>query len=343
MFDRVPRFVFGDRRVGSLSHAEVSECREPAGMLRIAVISVNDVTAGAAGHAVIARIIVGPRHGEQRIEQARLLQPLKYRVGSQTSAQTAVAELHIRSARQFKNIRAADIRRKAFEFTASLKNPQDISGLCDLPTRQRREKWQDALHQSLFRRRLRIGEDHLNRAAGAVAFAKMSVLVWKGAVVVERCTPQHTAVSHHALLRPDNLFRVAFAAGQIGGTEISGIDETHELIALLEPHGIEPLRISSRVPEFRKTRLNVCLLFILRFIRIAAVTVSTSYVQIIVSIDVHRFRILVADNAADAARIDLALPRLSLLLSQAVVGISGCSRVDREHAHSDCQYQAREQ
>ena len=99
--------------VGSICDAVrlVAVLRVRARMHRRTIVGVNHVARRAAAVAIIARMIVGAGQRQNRIEQARLLQTQKHRIGSQLGAEAAIAQLDVRTAGVFFRIRNADLGR----------------------------------------------------------------------------------------------------------------------------------------------------------------------------------------------------------------------------------------
>ena len=156
------------------------------------------------------------------------------------------------------------------------------------------------------------GQEALNLPVLAVAFAEVRVLHREGAVVVERRAPQHPAVSHHALLHPHHFALMAFAAGQVGGAEIAGVDEADVFVAFLIPNRVETHGIF-RFLFFEDARLDVGFLLVRCLGRVAAVTIGAADVQILVAVDVHRLLFVagVANHAPHAPRVLQGLLRLA--------------------------------
>ena len=81
-----------------------------AGVHRRAIVGVNHVAGGAAAVPIVAGMIVGAGQRKNRIQQARLLQAQKHRVGAQLGAEAAIAQLVVGRAGIFFGIRIADFR-----------------------------------------------------------------------------------------------------------------------------------------------------------------------------------------------------------------------------------------
>ena len=211
-------------------------------MFARSVIGIDHVAARAAARAIIAGLIVGAGKPRQRIQQARLLQAQKNRIGAKLCAETAAAELDVRPAGIFLPLRIADL---AFRPAAALEDAQYVAGLRNLPALERRHFRQDAVHARLIRRGRRYGVHGLWRAIAGVAFAEARVFVGIRAVVVERGAPQDSAGGHHAGLHRTHFGCVAAraAARFWRHAQVAGIDEAHILGTLTEPTGISAHRI----------------------------------------------------------------------------------------------------
>ena len=122
-------------------------------MHRRAVVGVDHVASGAAAVSIVARMVVGARHGKYRIQQASLLQTQKHGVGAKLGAKSAFAQLHIRLAGCLSRIWIAKLR--AFT-TSALEHAQHVAGLRNFPTRQRIEVRKNAFCVRLILRRRRM-------------------------------------------------------------------------------------------------------------------------------------------------------------------------------------------
>src|SRR5690349_15809788 len=115
--------------------------------------------------AVITGMIVGSRKRQNRIEQARFLQPKKNRIGAQFRAEAAIAELVVRLPRSFFTIRVANLR---FLVSAALEDAQHISGLRNFPAIKRIQFWNYAFGASFLCGRLWKCPDGLRQAVAIV-------------------------------------------------------------------------------------------------------------------------------------------------------------------------------
>ena len=82
MLDRMTRFAFRNVRICCLRAALVSRLLIESRMRRIAIVRIDYVTGRATGRAIVARMIVGAEKVQRRIEQTRLLQTEKNRIGA---------------------------------------------------------------------------------------------------------------------------------------------------------------------------------------------------------------------------------------------------------------------
>ena len=176
------------RGIGGGSLSQIAGSSVSAGVLRRAVVGVDHVAGAAAAGAVVAGLIVGAGKRQQRIEQARLLQSQKDRIGAQLGAEAALAQFDLRLARLFFEAWIPDFWLLP---AASFEDAQDVAGLRNFPALQRIEIRQHSFLADLFRRGRRKGEQSLRFAVGAVAFAK----AWGLQTGTHRCcrAPRPTA------------------------------------------------------------------------------------------------------------------------------------------------------
>src|SRR5207253_2804707 len=124
----------GDRRIVRRGSASVAEWRVLRGMVRRAIVRVRHVASGAAAAAIVARLIVGAGKREQRIEQARLLQPEEHGIDAELGAEAAIAQLDLRPPRIIVAHRIAGL---ALLAAAALEDAQYVARLRDFPALQR--------------------------------------------------------------------------------------------------------------------------------------------------------------------------------------------------------------
>ena len=87
--------------IGGSGLSQISGGSVSAGVFRRTVVGIDHVAGAAPAGAVVAGLIVGAGERQQRIEQARLLQSQKNRIGAQFGAEAALAQLDLRLARLF--------------------------------------------------------------------------------------------------------------------------------------------------------------------------------------------------------------------------------------------------
>src|SRR5260370_3558078 len=163
------------------------------------------MTRRASAAAIVAGMIVRAGKRQDGVEQSRFLQAEENRIGAQLSAEAAVAELVVRFAGIFLSIGIANLRLFA---TAAFEQAKDVAGLRSFPAKERIEFGNHAFRASLLEGRLWRCLDRLRQAVAIVAFPEARVLDGIAAVVVERRTPQHSRVRHHARGNSARLRRV---------------------------------------------------------------------------------------------------------------------------------------
>ena len=80
--DGMAGFFARNRRVFRRAETAISERSILSGMFGGAIVGIDDVARRATAGAIFTRLIVGPRQGKQRIEEAGLLQSEENRVGA---------------------------------------------------------------------------------------------------------------------------------------------------------------------------------------------------------------------------------------------------------------------
>src|SRR6185369_15806042 len=108
VLDRMARLVFWNVLVGCLRAPEIAGLVVERGVRGVAVVRVDHVTSGATGRAIIAWMIVGAQVVERRIQQPRLLQSKKNRIGTLRGTQPTRAQSLIGLARILVFIRQPD-------------------------------------------------------------------------------------------------------------------------------------------------------------------------------------------------------------------------------------------
>src|SRR5437016_2499090 len=94
----MPGLVFRNGGIDLRAMSLVAEGRVRTGMHRRAIVSVDHVARGAAAVPIVARMVVGAGHGENRIQETGLLQAKKHRVGAKLGTESTLAQLHIGTA-----------------------------------------------------------------------------------------------------------------------------------------------------------------------------------------------------------------------------------------------------
>ena len=131
---------------------------------------------------------------------------------------------------------------------AFLEDTKDIAGLAEGKTRERFEKFEDSARASLFRCWC-VGITQLSGAAGAVGLTEVRIFLWVTAVIVERRTPEHGAVIHHAELDMINGLSVAKTASAVCDAEVTRVDKLNEFVTLLVEKNAGIVRICRAFPE----------------------------------------------------------------------------------------------
>ncbi len=200
------------------------------------------MTSRAAAAAIISWIVVRSGKREQRVEQARFLQAEKHGIGPQQRAESAIAQLIVRAPGFLFAIGNADF---TFLGAAAFKNAQDVSRLRYFPAFERREFRNDSFEPDFVRRRRWNCENRLRSACWGIAFTEMRVFQWVGAIVVERGSPQHGAVRHHAgfYFQDFRGMTSGAAASFCSDSQIARIYEPYVFVALAQPFRVEALRI----------------------------------------------------------------------------------------------------
>src|SRR3981081_976958 len=149
--------------------ASVAEAGVVAGMFGITVIGVDDMARRASAAAIVAGLVVGARHGKERVEKPRLLQAKEDRVSTEGCAETALAELVLGLAGGCVQIGIAQL---AALTPTAFKNTQHVAGLRDFPGFEWIEVGQDALVFDFVFGRRGKGNQSTRLAVGSIAFAE---------------------------------------------------------------------------------------------------------------------------------------------------------------------------
>ena len=142
VLDRMARLVLRNGRIDLRAVRLIAVLGVGPGMHRRAIVGVDDMAGRAAAVAIIAGMIVGAGQRKDRIEQARLLQAEKDRIGAQLGAEAAIAQLDVGPPGIFFRIGIADLGALS---PAALEDAQNIAGLRNFPAAQRIQVRQHAL------------------------------------------------------------------------------------------------------------------------------------------------------------------------------------------------------
>ncbi len=248
--DGVAGLFARNRRIVRRAVPAISKRSILRGMFDGTVVCIHDVARRASAGAIVARLIVRARQGKQRIEQASFLQPEKYRIGAEECAESARAELVVGFA--CVGCIARGLADFAFRAAAAFEHAQDVAGLRNFPTLQRRDLRQHALCSRLLDGRLWDRSNRLRRAVARVAFAESRVLVRIAAVVVERRAPEDASCRHHAGRDVAHFRGMAPgpAARFRSDAQIAGIYEAHVFGAFLEPLRVQRSGFADRSASF---------------------------------------------------------------------------------------------
>src|SRR5882724_2002150 len=107
--------------------------RVTPGMRRVEIIRVYHMAGRAAARAIVPGMIVRAGQRENRIQQARLLQSKKYRIGAQLRPEPALAQLVVWLSWIFFGARIPEFR---FFHAAAFKHAQYVARLRNFPAVQ---------------------------------------------------------------------------------------------------------------------------------------------------------------------------------------------------------------
>ena len=165
------------------------------------------------------------------IEKTSLLQTDEHRVRPVQRSQTTITETSSRLPVQLLSFGNTDLVRKP---STPFEDAQNVSRLTVFESRQWIEKRQNSLFFHFFWGWSRNGLKPLWRAIHGIAFTVFWPLVRNSSVVIERRSPQHAAVGHHAFLDFKRLARMAtgVSATQMSDSQIAWIYEPNKLRTL---------------------------------------------------------------------------------------------------------------
>src|SRR5713226_4344274 len=248
VFDRMAGFILRNRRIGRSAEAGMAEPSISAGVRRVAVVGIDDVTRRTPAAAIVAWMIVGARKRHDRIEQSRFLQPEENGIGTQSRSKAAVAEFIVRLAGIFFARGIADF---GFLPSAAFKNAKHVARLRSLPAKERIKFGNHAFGAGFFRRGLWRRLDRLWPPIAIVAFPEARVFRRISAIVVQRRAPKHPRVRHHAGGNGPRLRCVATgrAARFWSDAKIARIHKFDVFSGLLQPLCISALRKTRTILE----------------------------------------------------------------------------------------------
>src|ERR1700688_1526711 len=179
--DGMTGFGFGNSRIHGCALPGMPKFCINTGVRGVAIISVNYMASGAAARAVIAGMIVGSRKRHDRIEKARFLQAEKYRIGTQLSAKSAIAQFVFGLAGIFFGDGIANL---AFLAAAAFEHPQHIAGLRGFPAIKWIKLRKHALRSRLFGRWRGDSLYRFGLAVAVVTLAEAGIFSGVAAIVV---------------------------------------------------------------------------------------------------------------------------------------------------------------
>ena len=265
VLQRMAWFLLWNHRIAGQGLAVVARAGIRPGVPRIAVVGVDHVTAGAAGRAIVARLLVGAEEPHMWVVQPRLVEVEHRHRDPEAGGRAPVRLAEVGPARLLQplnvaaDIGQADLRKQVEDVAAAaLEHPEDVARRDHLPGRQRRERGQDATVAHRVGRRRRAQQLRGHPVAG-IGFADIVVLERQDAVVVGRAAPEHGAGRHQAALGGDDKFQVAGTACLPHHPVVARVDEPDVFRGLLVEQREAVLRVGAGgvVPSLREPRLNV--------------------------------------------------------------------------------------
>src|SRR6266852_3729892 len=256
VFDRMAGFILRNRRIGRSAEAGMAEPSISAGVRRVAVVGIDDVTRRTPAAAIVAGMIVRARKRQDGVEQARFLQAEENGIGAQPGSEAALAEFVVRLAWLLFAVGIADL---SFFSPAAFEHAKDVARLRSFPAKKRIELRNHALGAGFFRRGLWRRLDRLWPPIAIVAFAEAGVFCGKRAIVVERGAPQHPRVRHHAGGNRPRLRRMATGSAACfrSDPKIAGIHKLDVFSGFRKPLGVAALGKRGAIFERTIAGLNV--------------------------------------------------------------------------------------
>jgi len=202
---RVPRLAAGDRRVAAGRGAAVAKRAVRAAFLDVAVVAIDDMAAGAARIAVVARVVVSSEKPHRRVVEAGLGDIEHRDRHPQPRRRPAVRLPQIGPSRLVElldfagRVGVADLREdRVDDPSAALEHAEDVARRDGLPRRQRDEFCSQPMSPGHLRgrrlRRLQLGRF----SVGCVGLADDAALERQDAVVVGARCPEHRGGRHQA-------------------------------------------------------------------------------------------------------------------------------------------------
>src|SRR5215469_7065864 len=223
-------------RVAAKAHAAIAERGVGAAFLRVAVIGIDHMAAGAARIAVVAGIVVGPHEPHGGIVETRLGDVEDRDRDPETRRRAAFRLAQIGSAGLVElvdvagRVRIADLGElRVVDTPAALEDAEYVGRRHHLPTRQRHQPRLDAVQTRQWRAwYLRIDERG-GLAVGRVGFAHDRVLEGQDAVIVGARPPEHRGRRHQTALGLGNLLQVTGATGVAYDAVVARVREADKL------------------------------------------------------------------------------------------------------------------
>ena len=249
--------------------------------------------------------------------QTSFLQAEKYRVSAVQRAQTTFGKPAKGATGRLGGKWITEL--KLF-LTAFLEDSEDVTRLAQGKTRQRFEELQHSARAS-FLGSWCVGIAQFSRTSRAVGHAKVRILLWITAIIIERRTPQHRPVIHHAELNVIDRLRVAEAASSVRHTKIARIDELDELVSFMVQKHAGIIWIGGTFPKNIVTRRDVR--FVLGQTGSGIASMAIGAAENNMRRLVHLFDAAVAFEAATAFRVRFGEGLVDAIARRAILCITG--------------------
>ncbi len=205
--DRMRRLAVRDGRIDGRARAAVAELGIGPRGLDVAVVGIDDVTRGAAGIAIVARVVVRAHEPGEGIVEPRLGDVEDRDRDAQARAGAAVRLADVGPARLLDalelavRVRQADLGEGAIDVAAAaLEHAEDVGGRIILPRRQRIDLRDDAVIVRHLRRRLHRRHFARGLAVLGIGLAQDRMLERHDAVVVGGGAPEMRRRRHERAL-----------------------------------------------------------------------------------------------------------------------------------------------